>query len=97
MTYKSERSTEYSFIVDVIREGQPRPYADSDYEYVITSNLGEWVVKRFCTSVLLPCKQEKKDWKPYSEDASSFFYGYYEFTKTATNTYRYHVHKPFCD
>ena len=97
MAYTSERSTEYSFIVDVIREGQPRPYADSDYEYVITSDSPEFVVRKFCTGVLCHCKQEKKNWKQYSEDPSSFFAGYYEFTKTGENTYRYHVHKPYCD
>ncbi len=42
---------EYRLLVKVIREGQPRPYADSEYEYEIEAEgCNEYTVKEFCTS-----------------------------------------------
>ena len=85
----------YNFKVEVIREGQSRPYADSEYEYLVTSDCPEFVVKEFCTKVLRPKNQEHKDWD--RNDINSFFRGYYTFEKKGENTYRYYVREPYTD
>ena len=90
-------TTVYTFVVTEIRGGQPREYADSDYEYLITSDQPEKAVKRFCTGFLKPHKQAKENWKRYTEDTPSYFRGYYEFEKRDTHTYWYHVHIPYAD
>ena len=89
------KNGEYKFNIDFIREGQPRRYADSEYEYVVTSDCGEFSTKAFCTNVLKPNKQAYKDWN--RDSADSYFAGYYMFEKTGENTYRYYVREPFCD
>ncbi len=87
---------EYRLSVKVIREGQPRPYADSEYEYEIEAeNCSEYAVKEFCTGFLRYCKQTRAEWK--RDDANSYFHGYYEFSKIGENKYRYYVKEPFCD
>lgn len=44
--------------VSTIRSGQVRPYADSIYEYMVTSDLDEDYVKLYCTTILHPSKNE---------------------------------------
>ncbi|MBQ8399072.1 MAG: hypothetical protein IJX08_03800 [Clostridia bacterium] len=90
-----KRHEEYVFSVDVIREGQPRKYADSEYEYEIMSELRENIVKKFCTNILHPNRQEYKDWD--RNNAASYFHGYYTFQKIDEGRYRYYVKEPFCD
>lgn len=85
----------YLFDVKVIREGQPRPYADSEYEYEIISEQSEFMVKRFCTYCLKECHQAYSQWD--KSNADSYFRGYYVFDKTDENTYKYRVKQPFCD
>jgi hypothetical protein len=72
---------EYNFNVKVIREGQPRRYADSEYEYIVTSTLPERLVKLFCIHVL--------------REPTSI--GEYEFKKVDENTYNYYICIPFMD
>lgn len=87
---------EYSITVNIIKSGQPRPYADSEYEYEITAeNCSEYMIKDFCTRYLCPCNQTRKQWN--TDDANSYFHGYYEFSKIADNKYRYYVMQPFAD
>jgi len=87
---------EFKLSVKVIRKGQPRPYADSEYEYEIEAeNCSEYYVKEFCTGFLRYCKQTRAEWK--RDDANSYFHGYYEFSKIGENKYRYYVKEPFCD
>ena len=87
---------EFKLSVKVIREGQPRPYADSEYEYIIEAEgCSEYYVKEFCTGFLRYCKQTRAEWK--RDDANSYFHGYYEFSKIGENKYRYYVKEPFCD
>lgn len=95
--YDNDNVYMHAFEVETIRCGQPKPYADSTYEYIIRSNKYEHEVKRFCTSILCYCEQEKKDWKQYSENPGSYFHGYYTFDKIDSNTYRYYVFQPYCD
>lgn len=85
---------EYKLSVKVIREGQPRPYADSEYEYEIEAEgCNEYTVKDFCTRYLRPCKQTYAEWN--QKDANSYFHGYYEFSKIGENKYRYYKKKPY--
>ena len=87
---------EFKLSVKVIREGQPRPYADSEYEYEIEAeNYNEYSVKGFCTRFLQPCTQTRAQWN--RDNADSYFHGYYEFSKITENRYRYYVKRPFCD
>jgi len=87
---------ELSIKVKTLKFGQPRAYADSEYEYEITvENCSEFLVKNFCTKVLRPCNQTIAQWDP--KDANSYFHGYYEFSKIGENKYRYYKKEPFTD
>lgn len=85
---------EFKIAVKVIRVGQPRQYADSEYEYEIeVENCSEYMVKLFCTSCLRPCKQTRAEWN--ISDADSYFQGYYEFSKIGENRYWYYKKEPY--
>lgn len=87
---------EISIKIKVLREGQQKSYADSEYEYEIeTKGLGEYDIKNFCTKVLKPCHQTIKEWN--TKEANSYFHGYYEFSKIDENKYRYYKKEPYCD
>ena len=49
-----ENKKKYEFDVETLQNGQPRPYADSIYDYIVTSDEPERTVKEFCTKVLFP-------------------------------------------
>ena len=85
--------------IETIHAGQPRPYADSFYEYVITTNQkysGE-LIKSICTKVLRPCKQTKEEWQKGKGDMGSYFEGYYTFEKIDDYKYRYYKLEPYTD
>jgi len=85
---------EFKLSVKVIREGQPRPFADSEYEYEIeVENYSEYSVKEFCTRYLRPCKQTRDKWD--TKDYGSYIHGYYEFSKLGENKYRYYKKEPY--
>jgi hypothetical protein len=87
---------EQTIKIKTIRYGQPRAYADSEYEYEITvENCSEYFIKEFCTKVLNPCKQTHEQWDTKSAD--SYFHGYYSFTKIEANKYIYYKNSPFTD
>lgn len=95
---------EYRFTVETIRAGQPRAYADSEYEYIVevslpcfTAREEEWTVKQFCTTILNPCFQTHEEWYKNRRDAGKYFAGYHTLEKVGENTYRYYVCRPFCD
>ena len=92
-----EDKKKYEFDVETLQYGQARPYADSIYDYIITSEESERTVREFCTKVLLPHSQPYDEWEPFSEDPSSYFYGYHTFEKIKDNKYRYRVVKPYMD
>lgn len=75
-----KEENEFSIKVKVIREGQPRAYADSEYEYEIEADCGDDMVKNFCTKVLRPCSQACTGWN--TNDANSYFHGCYKFSRT---------------
>lgn len=85
--------------IEVIRNGQPRPYADSYYEYILTvDGMSEFEVKAYCTKILRPCRQTFEEWnKDKNNSASVYFGGYYRFEKIGDNKYKYFKLEPFCD
>ena len=91
-------TTEYNFKVTTLRAGQPRPYADSEYEYEIETNCGEFAVKIFCTRIIHGAKYDYSEWEKSKEkDYAVYFTGYYKLTKTGENTWKYYVFEPYCD
>lgn len=90
-----ERIQQFNFEVKTLKCGQPRPYANSEYEYEITSDCSEFTVKRFCTNILRPCSQTYDEWD--ENDMDSYFRGYYRFEKIGDNKYRYYKLEPFTD
>lgn len=85
---------EFSIHVKTLKFGQPRAYADSEYEYEITAEgCYEDYVKHFCTTFLKPCKQTHEQWD--IKNADSYFHGYYAFQKTGENKYRYFKLSPY--
>lgn len=90
---------DFKLSVKAIREGQPRSYADSEYEYEIEVEncngaiTSEHMVKMFCTKVLRPCRQTYAEWD--TNKADSYFHGYYEFSKFGENKYRYYKKEPY--
>ena len=92
-----EDKKKYEFDVETLQYGQARPYADSIYDYIVTCDEPERTVEEFCTKVLLPHSQPYDEWEPFSEDPSSYFYGYHTFEKIKDNKYRYRVVKPYTD
>lgn len=93
-----DKKDNYGFKVTVIKNGQPRPYADSEYEYEIEAeNCSEYTVKSFCQTFLRPKKQTYNEWAKGKDSAGVYFGGYYTFQKVAENKYLYYVKEPFCD
>ena len=86
---------EYKFDVETVRCGQPRPYADSEYEYIVKSELPANIVESFCRGVLCYAFQTKSQWN--HNNAASYFAGYYTFEEIGENTYKYYVLGRFCD
>jgi Lar family restriction alleviation protein len=82
-----------------IREGQPRPYADSEYEFIIKADgMTEFEIKKYCMAILEPCSQTYEEWmKDKNNSADVYFRGYYEFEKLSDGRYRYYVLSPYCD
>lgn len=87
----------FNLTVEVVREGQPRKYADLEYEYRIhTDCASEYCIKMICQAIR-PCKHEFKEWLDKKEDVNVYFSGYYTLKKVGDNTYIYYVKEPFCD
>ena len=84
--------------IETIRNGQPRPYADSYYEYILTvDGMSEFDVKSYCTKILRPCRQTYKEWNEGKNNPNVYFGGYYRFEKIGDNKYKYFSLRPFCD
>ena len=91
-----QNERQFTLKIKTLRYGQPRAYADSDYEYEIEAEgINEFEVKQYCTKVLQQCSQTSEQWDKHNAD--SYFRGYYVFSKISENNYKYHVHQPFCD
>ena len=82
--------------IKTLRNGQPRPYADSFYEYEIEAEgMNEFDVERYCTRILRPCTQTINEWD--KSNADSYFVGYYTFSKIGENKYKYFKLEPYTD
>lgn len=84
--------------IETVRSGQPRPCADSEYEYILTiEGMSEFEVERYCTTILRSCKNTYQTWSENKNDPSIHFGGYYRFEKLEDGKYRYYVLQPYCD
>jgi hypothetical protein len=92
---KITQTKRFNIKVTVLREGQPSPYADNEFECEIetTGFITPHSIKRFCTEILAQCSQTKAKWN--KDNLDSYFAGYYEFSKIKDNKYRYYVKKPY--
>lgn len=82
--------------IETVKAGRPRPYADHEYEFILTVNgMNGFEVKQYCTRVLRPCKQTHSEWD--KNNIASYFAGYYRFEKIGENQYKYFVTIPYCD
>ena len=84
------RELTFTFRVRTLASGQPRPFADTRYLYEITSPLPPATVKKFCTSLLHPCKVE-------CNPQHCPLVPYYRFERMDQDRYRYGVTFPYCD
>jgi hypothetical protein len=86
--------TKMIFEIDCIQAGQPRPYADSEYVYIIKNNseieYTQNVIERLCTSFVYTVK-------PKSDPTYCYFDGSWTLTKIDNRTFKYHVTQPFTD
>lgn len=76
--------------IKLISSGQQCRYGDTITEYEIESDLPEQDILHYCTTALIKCST------PNGEEQTPFA-PYYDFIKTAANTYIYRVTVPFCD
>jgi hypothetical protein len=79
-----------------IRYGQPRPYADTINEFLISSGESERMVKTFCTKFLDPSKNEEPN--ALHNGLCNFPHGlesFFTFTRTVEGKYLYIVTHPF--
>lgn len=87
---------EITFRVETIRAGQPRPYADSEYEYIVSGEekrtlhdgsvrnypISINVLKSYCTGVLRPSRQTHEVWAAgQNSNADVYFAGYHTFSE----------------
>ena len=88
----------FSVEIETIKSGQPRPYADSEYEYILTvDGMTEFEVELYCKFILRSCKSTYQKWCENKNDPSIYFGGYYKFEKLEGGKYRYYKLEPFCD
>jgi len=89
------------FEVETLRSGQPRAYADSEYEYLVKGRISDeanphWTelqlyqVLAFCRSMLRQCEYESGT-PGLTLDAR------YTLNQEPDGRWRYHVREPFCD
>jgi hypothetical protein len=93
---------EYKFKVETKRAGQPRPYADSEYVYEVTSDCSERVIKAFCNEVLRKSYPRSEMPNPFAGELVRFENitnnnagkSFYE-EKDKEDTYIYHVREEY--
>ena len=80
------------FSYETIRIGQPRAYADSYYEFIITSDLTELEIRKKCFAELRgvdPCQTKQGEGWP------DVMKPYYSFSHIGNQKYRYLVTEPY--
>ena len=80
--------------------GQSKPYADSEYEWELTTkeDIDEAELLAFCQRLLRKNTQTYEEWqKGHNNSASIYFRGYYTLVKRTSDTWIYRVVEPYCD
>ena len=79
--------------------GQPRPYADSEYRWELTTkeDIDEAELLAFCQRLLRKNTQTYEEWRRGNVSASIYFRGYYTLVKRNSDTWIYTVVEPYCD
>ena len=79
--------------------GQPRPYADSEYRWELTTkeDIDEAELLAFCQRLLRKNTQTYEEWRRGNISASIYFRGYYTLVKRTSDTWIYRVVEPYCD
>ncbi len=85
---------QFSISWEVIRAGQPRPYADSIYEYKVYSESSEQRILAYCTRILRPAEHKGSNFSG-SCDFPHGLSPFYAFKKIVGNTYHYIVCQPY--
>ena len=80
-------------------QGQPRPYADSEYRWELTTkeDIDEAELLAFCQRLLRKNTQTYEEWRRGNISASIYFRGYYTLVKRTSDTWIYRVVEPYCD
>lgn len=82
--------------VTMLKCGQPRPYADSEYEYILDTNLSQEELRVFCKDY--PCAgRSKKEFTAMKGNLAVYFAGWSEITKISEGKYRYYAYRPYAD
>ena len=79
--------------------GQPKPYADSEYEWELTTkeDIDESELLAFCQRLLRKNTQTYEEWRRGNISASIYFRGYYTLVKRTSDMWIYRVVEPYCD
>ena len=79
--------------------GQPRPYADSEFVWELTTkeDIDEAELLAFCQRLLRKNTQTYEEWRRGNISASIYFRGYYTLVKRTSDTWIYRVVEPYCD
>ena len=89
---------EITLRITTLKSGQPRAYADSEYEYELeVSGMNYDEVKKYCLMFYSGNALPYETWIADRDNAGVYFAGYYTFEKIGENKYRFRVHIPFAD
>ena len=80
--------------------GQSKPYADSEYEWELTTkeDIDEAELLAFCQRLLRKNTQTYEEWrKGHNDSATVHFRGYYKLTRRSAKSWVYEVVEPYCD
>ena len=79
--------------------GQSKPYADSEYEWELTTkeDIDEAELLAFCQRLLRKNTQTYEEWrKGHNDSATVHFRGYYKLTRRSAKSWVYEVVEPYC-
>jgi hypothetical protein len=83
--------------IETVKSGQPRPYADSEYKYILTvEGMDDDEIKFYRQNCLKQCSQTFEQWNEGKASYDVYFRGYYRFSKTKPGKYEYFVLEPYC-
>lgn len=92
---------EISINIKTKKYGQVAKYGHSEFEYILdVKGMYDSDIKKYCTELLMPCKQTFEEWENgRNDDDYVYFGGYYIFeqieeTDYDEGKYRYFVYNP---